>query len=70
VRSRSLLARDDLADTFLSEDFFYSDPELRTDTSYMSHVEKYEEAIRKLVVVLRKVRDLTKQGQYGEEIYP
>ncbi|KAG5668401.1 hypothetical protein PVAND_016341 [Polypedilum vanderplanki] len=52
------------------ENIFYSDPDLKSDTSYMSHVEKYEEAIRKVTVILKKLKHLVNQGQYNEEIYP
>ena len=41
-----------------------------TDTSYLSHVEKYEEAIRRVGITLQKVKELTNKGQYGDELYP
>lgn len=40
------------------------------DVSYLSHVEKYENAVKKLTIILRKVKELIAQGQYGKEIYP
>lgn len=54
---------------FLAENYFYSDPDLKTDTSYLSHTEKYEEAIRKVTIVLKKVGELRGQGQYDDELY-
>jgi acyl-CoA oxidase len=55
----------------LLENFFLSDPELKdtTDVSYLSHKEKYEEAIRKSTLVFRKIRELQAEGRDGVEIY-
>ena len=41
-----------------------NDPELRSefDMSYMSHKEKYEEAIRKVTIILRKIKKLQSEG--------
>lgn len=54
------------------EKYFYEDPELMKDldVSYLSHVEKYENAVKKLTIILKKIRQLTSQGQFGKEIYP
>lgn len=54
------------------EKYFYEDPELMQDldVSYLSHVEKYENSIKKLTIILRKIKELIAQGQYGKEIYP
>ncbi|CRK95525.1 CLUMA_CG008994, isoform A [Clunio marinus] len=53
------------------ENFFLSDPELqdKVSISYLSHKEKYEEAIRKSTLVFKKIRDLQAQGRDGVEIY-
>lgn len=50
-----------------SEDFFLNDPELRSDipTEYLSHKEKYEEAIRRACIIFRKVQELQEQGKGG-----
>ncbi|CRL03335.1 CLUMA_CG016522, isoform B [Clunio marinus] len=47
------------------ENFFLSDPELHDtiDMSYMSHKEKYEEAIRRTTVMLRKLKKMQSEGQ-------
>lgn len=57
--------------SFPIENFFLSDPELQDNVavSYMSHKEKYEEAIRKSTLVFRKIRDLQAQGRDGVGIY-
>jgi acyl-CoA oxidase len=56
--------------TFL-ENFFLSDPELKDNVSisYLSHKEKYEEAIRKSTLVFKKIRKLQEEGRDGVEIY-
>lgn len=40
------------------------------DVSYLNHVEKYENAVKKLAIILRKIKKLTLQEGYGKEIYP
>jgi hypothetical protein len=40
------------------------------DVSYLSHVEKYENSVKKLTIILRKLKELTSKGEYGKEIYP
>lgn len=37
--------------------------------SYLSHKEKYEEAIRKATLVFKKIRDLQAEGRDGVDIY-
>jgi acyl-CoA oxidase len=37
--------------------------------SYLSHKEKYEEAIRKSTLVFRKIRELQAEGRDGVDIY-
>lgn len=56
---------------FPSENFFLSDPELKDSVSisYLSHKEKYEEAIRKSILVFKKIRVLQEQGKDGVELY-
>ncbi|XP_070507367.1 acyl-coenzyme A oxidase 1-like [Chironomus tepperi] len=51
------------------ENYFYTGAESKIDTSYLSHVQKYEEAIRKVGIILQKLKQLTSKGQYGEELY-
>lgn len=53
------------------ENFFLSDPALKDSVpiSYLSHKEKYEEAIRKSTLVFKKIRDLQAEGRDGVDIY-
>mgnify|MGYP003555953211 CR=1 FL=1 len=53
------------------EDFFLSDPEMRDETpiSYLSHKEKYESAVKRVVLVLKKIQELQAQGRAGVDIY-
>lgn len=53
------------------ENFFLSDPEMKDKVpfSYLSHKEKYEEAIRKSVLVFKKIKQLQEQGRGGVDIY-
>lgn len=52
------------------ENYFYSDPNLKSDidTSYLSHKDKYEEAARRVGLVIEKLKQLD-QGQYGEDVF-
>lgn len=54
-----------------TENFFLSDPELKDKVpqSYLSHKEKYEEAIRKSTLVFKKIRKLQEEGRDGVDIY-
>ena len=54
-----------------TENFFLSDPELKETVpmSYLSHKEKYEEAIRKSTEVFKKIRGLQAEGRDGFDIY-
>lgn len=36
--------------------------------SYLSHKEKYEEAIRRTTVVMKKIKKLQSEGQDGPEL--
>jgi len=56
---------------FFIENFFLSDPEVEDTipSYYMSHKEKYEESIRKAVVVSTKIRNLSKKGMDGIDNY-
>ncbi|CAH1980508.1 unnamed protein product [Acanthoscelides obtectus] len=49
------------------EDFFLSDPELKSKVplEYLSHKEKYEEAVRKACLLFRKVIQLQNEGKGG-----
>ncbi|KAG5679146.1 hypothetical protein PVAND_008737 [Polypedilum vanderplanki] len=53
------------------EDFFLSDQELmdKVPISYLSHKEKYEQAIRKVVLVVKKIQELQAQGRASVDIY-
>ena len=50
------------------EKLFLEDPELRVDLdiSYLSHKEKYEEAVRRAAIVMKKIRQLQSKG--GKEL--
>ncbi|CAH0562111.1 unnamed protein product [Brassicogethes aeneus] len=51
------------------EHFFLDDPELRSKIplEYLSHKEKYEEAVRKSCILFRKVQELQEAGKGGIE---
>lgn len=53
------------------ENYFLNDPELKdkVSTSYLSHTEVYEEAIRKATVTLKKLKELQVQGRGGSGLY-
>lgn len=53
------------------ENYFLSDPELQSDvdTSYLSHKEKYEEAVRRVTIILRKIEKLQSEGRGIEDLY-
>lgn len=55
----------------LLENFFLNDPEINydLDTSYMSHKEKYEEAIRRSTIMVKKVKQLQTEGRLGKELF-
>lgn len=50
-----------------AEETFLNDPELqdKVPTSYLSHKEIYEEALKKGVLVLQKLRKLEDEGKIG-----
>lgn len=54
-----------------AENYLASDPELQNlaEMSYMSHKEKYEEALRRTAIVLRKIKKLQSEGRGGDELY-
>lgn len=56
---------------WLTENFFLSDPELddKVPTSYLSHKEKYENAVRKAILVVKKIKELQENGKGGVDIY-
>lgn len=58
-------------DFFFVENFFLSDPEMKDETpiSYLSHKEKYESAVKRVVLVLKKIQELQAQGRAGVDIY-
>lgn len=49
------------------EQFFLNDPELnyKVPPEYLSHKEKYEEAVRKTCLIFKKVQELQEQGKAG-----
>lgn len=49
---------------FSLENYFLNDPEIQNDVdmSYLSHKEKYEEAIRRVTVVMKKIKKLQSEG--------
>lgn len=49
------------------ENFFLDDPELQSKVplEYLSHKEKYEEALRKTCILFKKVQQLQEEGQGG-----
>uniref|UniRef100_A0A1Y1M6R1 Acyl-coenzyme A oxidase N-terminal domain-containing protein n=1 Tax=Photinus pyralis TaxID=7054 RepID=A0A1Y1M6R1_PHOPY len=51
------------------ESYFLDDPELKSSipTEYLSHKEKYEEAIRVSCLIFRKVLHLQEEGKVGIE---
>ncbi|XP_037030300.1 probable peroxisomal acyl-coenzyme A oxidase 1 [Bradysia coprophila] len=54
------------------ENYFLSDPDLiqgDVDPSYLSHKEKYEEAIRRVVVILRRIEKLKSEGHNIDNIH-
>lgn len=56
--------------TYSPENEFIKDPELQTmDMSYLSHKEKYEEAIRRATLVLTKIKKLQSEGLGGKDLY-
>nr|CAI5843398.1 unnamed protein product [Callosobruchus analis] len=52
---------------YFPEEFFLSDPELKSKVplEYLSHKEKYEEAVRKACLLFRKVIQLQNEGKGG-----
>lgn len=50
-----------------AEKFFLEDPRLKSPvpTEYLSHKEKYEEAVRKACILFKKVQELQEQGKGG-----
>uniref|UniRef100_A0A1L8DZK4 Acyl-coenzyme A oxidase n=1 Tax=Nyssomyia neivai TaxID=330878 RepID=A0A1L8DZK4_9DIPT len=63
--------KEKLAEKRWREDFFLNDPELKSEVpmEYLSHKEKYEEAIRKSTIGFRKIRQLHSQGRDGIDDY-
>jgi len=53
------------------ENYFLDDPELKYDVplEYLSHKEKYEEAVKKGTKIFRKVQELQAAGKVGIENY-
>lgn len=68
--SLSLIAHENLIANY-AENYFLNDPELqdKVATSYLSHSEVYEEAIRKATVTLRKIKELEVQALGGKDLH-
>lgn len=51
----------------IAENFFLSDPDLKSDVplEYLSHKQKYEEAVRKACILFKKVQQLQNEGRGG-----
>lgn len=49
------------------EEFFLNDPELHDEVppAYLSHKEVYEYAVRRSVIISRKLRELQADGKVG-----
>lgn len=62
---------DKVAEKRYLENFFLSDPELQDTvaTSYLSHKDKYERAIKTATIIFRKIRYLQSLGKDGVENY-
>lgn len=56
---------------FHTENYILSDPDLKSDVdaSYLSHKEKYEEAIRRVVVILKRIEKLQSEGHNIEDVH-
>lgn len=57
--------------TIRTENYFLNDPELQSkvDTSYLSHKEKYEEAVRRVTIILKKIEKLRSEGHGTNDLY-
>lgn len=53
------------------ENYILSDPDLKSDidSSYLSHKEKYEEAIRRVVVILKRIEKLKSEGHSIDNVH-
>uniref|UniRef100_A0A6M2DSR8 Acyl-coenzyme A oxidase n=1 Tax=Xenopsylla cheopis TaxID=163159 RepID=A0A6M2DSR8_XENCH len=53
------------------EQFFLTDPELKdtVPNEYLSHKEKYEVAVRKACLIMKKIREFSEQGHGGVDSY-
>lgn len=51
----------------ISEEFFLNDPELKSKvpSEYLSHKEKYQEAVRKSCILFKKISELQNSGNTG-----
>lgn len=54
-----------------TESYILNDPELqdKVPTSYLSHKEVYENSIRKVAILLRKLKTFQDEGMGGLELY-
>lgn len=54
-----------------AEDFFLNDPELQDEipSTYLSHKELHEYAMRKAVIISRKLKQLQAEGKVGINDY-
>lgn len=53
-----------------TENLFLNDPDLGigVDQSYLSHKEKYEDAVKKSTILLKKLQNLQSEGLAGEDL--
>lgn len=60
-----------LTSNYSVENYILSDPDLQSDvdSSYLSHKEKYEEAIRRVVVILKRIDKLKSEGHHIDDIH-
>lgn len=56
---------------YFTEQFFLTDPELKdtVPNEYLSHKEKYEVAVRKACLIMKKIREFSEQGHGGVDSY-
>lgn len=68
---REICAKLQNKNIFRIENYFLNDPELQTsvDTSYLSHKEKYEEAVRRVTIILKKIEKLKSEGRGMNDLY-
>lgn len=53
------------------ENYFLSDPQFKSEVplEYLSHKEKYEEAVRKACILFKKMQQIQNEGKGGMDNY-